>query len=94
MATGDAGEDDAGIRAIGAQGEADGGGEYGISRFFKMQARRGRGDLREEGFEFVAFFVCAGCEDKGDVAAEDIHVLADSVQHGLVKLHWIPFVCR
>ena len=93
MATGDASKDDAGIRTIGAQGEADGGGECGISRFFKMQARRGRGDLREEGFEFVAFFVCAGREDKSDVAAEDVHVLADSVQHGLVKLHGVPFVC-
>ena len=43
--------------------------------------------MREEGFEFVAFFVCAGCEDKGDVAAETVHILADGVQHGLVKLH-------
>ena len=38
VATGDAGEDDAGIRTFGAQGEADGGGECGISRFFKVQA--------------------------------------------------------
>ena len=87
VAAGDTAEDNAGIRAVGEQFEADRRGERGVCLLDERETRRGGDDLREEGFQFVAPGVFTGSKNKGDIAAKGGEVLADGVQHGLVELH-------